>query len=169
MTKLIILDKDGTLVQSISGSKYPSFQDQQLIFGVKERICAHGEQGDILAIASNQGGIALGHKSLDQTIAEFIEVLGLLPQIKVACFCPDLEGQILDRIWGDGTLETLKLENFAHLKPFRKPEPGMLQYLMDIFQGMYTDVLFVGNMDSDAQAAAAARIKYLDVEEWLQF
>jgi len=63
MTKLIILDKDGTLVQSISGAKYPSFQDQHLISGVKERIYSHVEAEDILAIASNQGGISKGHKS----------------------------------------------------------------------------------------------------------
>ncbi|MBD2130108.1 hypothetical protein NDI39_31370 [Microcoleus sp. ZQ-A2] len=56
MTNLIILDKDGTLVQSISGAKYPSFHDQHLISGVKERIYSHVEAEDILALASNQGG-----------------------------------------------------------------------------------------------------------------
>jgi HAD superfamily hydrolase (TIGR01662 family) len=168
MTNLIILDKDGTLVQSISGAKYPKFHDQCLIPGVKERIYSHVEAADILAIASNQGGISLGHKSLDEAKAEFMEVFGLLPQIKVACFCPDYQGQILHRIWADGTFDTFKLDNFSHLRPFRKPEPGMLQYLMALFQGMYTDVVFVGDMEGDEQAAAAARVKYLDVEEWLQ-
>ncbi len=43
----------------------------------------------------------------------------------------------------------------------------MLLYLMDIFKGMYTDVLFVGDMNSDKQAAVAAGVKYLDVEEWI--
>ena len=74
MTNLIILDKDGTVVKSISGSKYPGFQDQHLISGVKDRILRHVEAGDILAIASNQGGISKGHKSLDEAIAEFLEV-----------------------------------------------------------------------------------------------
>ena len=77
MTNLIILDKDGTLVQSISGAKYPSFQDQRLIGGVKERIYYHVEAADILAIASNQGGISKGHKSLNEAKAEFMEVFGL--------------------------------------------------------------------------------------------
>jgi HAD superfamily hydrolase (TIGR01662 family) len=168
MTNLIILDKDGTLVQSISGAKYPSFHDQLLIPGVKERISSHVEAADILAIASNQGGISTGYKSLNKAKAEFMEVFELLPEIKVACFCPDYKGQILHRIWTDGRFDTLKLENFSNLRPFRKPDPGMLQYLMNMFQGTYTDVLYVGDMDSDEQAAAAAGVKYLDVEEWLQ-
>ena len=168
MTHLIILDKDGTLVESISGAKYPSFHDQLLIPGVKERIDAHVDRADILAIASNQGGISKGYKSLNKAKAEFMEVLGLLPQIKVACFCPDFEGQILHQIWADGTFDTLKLENFSNLRPFRKPQPGMLLYLMDIFKGMYSDVLFVGDMDSDEKAAVAARVKYLDVKQWLE-
>jgi HAD superfamily hydrolase (TIGR01662 family) len=168
MTNLIILDKDGTLVQSISGAKYPSFQDQHLISGVKERIYSHVEAEDILAIASNQGGISKGHKSLDEVKAEFMEVFGLLPQIKVACFCPDYKGQILHRIWTDGTFDTLNREIFPNFRSFRKPEPGMLQYLMFLFQGMYSQVLFVGDMNSDEQAAAAAGVKYLDVENWLK-
>jgi D-glycero-D-manno-heptose 1,7-bisphosphate phosphatase len=168
MTKLIILDKDGTLVRSISGAKYPSFHDQCLIPGVKERIYSHVEAADILAIASNQGGISKGHKSLDEAIAEFMEVFGLLPQIKVGCFCPDYEGKILHRIGSDGTLDTLKRENFPNFSSFRKPEPGMLQYLMSLFKGMYSGVLFVGDMESDEQAAAVAEVEYLDVEDWLK-
>jgi HAD superfamily hydrolase (TIGR01662 family) len=168
MANLIILDKDGTLVQSISGAKYPSLHDQLLIHGVKERISSHVEAADILVIASNQGGISLGHKSLDKTIAEFMEVFRLLRQIKVACFCPDYEGQILHRIWSDGTFDTLNRETFPNFSSFRKPEPGMLQYLMFLFQGMYSQALFVGDMNSDEQAAAAAGVKYLDVENWLK-
>ncbi len=82
MTNLIILDKDGTLVQSISGTRYPSFQDQRLIPGIKELILHHAEAADILAIASNQAGISKGHKSLNAAKAEFMEVFELLPQIK---------------------------------------------------------------------------------------
>jgi phosphoglycolate phosphatase-like HAD superfamily hydrolase len=44
----------------------------------------------------------------------------------------------------------------------------MLQYLMFLFQGIYSQVLFVGDMNSDEQAAAAAGVKYLDVENWLK-
>lgn len=168
MTNLIILDKDGTIVKSISGSKYPGFQDQRLIFGVKERILHHVEAGDILAIASNQGGISKGHKSLDEAIAEFLEVFQLIPPIKVACFCPDYEGQILHQLWPDGRFDTLNLENFPNFRPFRKPEAGMLEYLMFLFQERYSQVLFVGDMNSDEQAAVAAGVNYLDVKEWLQ-
>lgn len=168
MTNLIILDKDGTLVKSISGSKYPGFKDQRLIYGVKERILRHVETGDILAIASNQGGISKGHKSLDEAIAEFQEVFQLIPQIKVACFCPDSQGQILHQLWSDSRFDTLNLENFPNFRPFRKPEPGMLEYLMFLFQERYSQVLFVGDMKSDEQAAIAANVNYLDVKNWLQ-
>lgn len=167
MSNLVILDKDGTLVQSISGSKFPSFNDQCLISEVKERLYSHVEAADILAIASNQAGISKGHKSLNTAKAEFMEVFGLLPQIKVACFCPDYEGRILYQLWADGTFDTLNREKFSKFRPFRKPEPGMLQHLMETFQGLYTDVLFVGDMDSDKQAAAAVGVSYLNVDDWI--
>lgn len=168
MTKLIILDKDGTLVKSISGVKYPVFKDQHLISGVKERILRHVETGDILAIASNQGGISKGHKSLDEAIAEFREVFELIPQIKVACFCPDYQGEILHQLCSDSTFDTLNLEDFSNFRPFRKPDPGMLEYLMFLFHEMYSQVLFVGDMKSDEQAATAAGVTYLDVKDWLK-
>jgi len=44
----------------------------------------------------------------------------------------------------------------------------MLEYLMFLFQGMYSQVQFVGDMNSDEQAAAAAGVKYLDGENWLK-
>ena len=85
--------------------------------------------------------------------------LQLIPQIKVACFCPDYEGKILHQLWSDSSFDTLNLENFPNFRPFRKPEPGMLEYLMFLFQERYSQVLFVGDMNSDEQAGSSSRCK----------
>jgi len=81
---LRVFDKDGTLVETKSGETFPKLGDQQLIPGVKERIAAYKEAGDIIVVASNQGGIPQ-YKSLEDAIAEFQEVMELLPEISL-CF-----------------------------------------------------------------------------------
>jgi len=59
MTKLLILDKDGTLVCPKSGKEFVQHpEDQELIPGVSEAIARYAANGWKMAIASNQGGVA---------------------------------------------------------------------------------------------------------------
>jgi len=88
---LRVFDKDGTLVETKSGEPFPKLGDQQLIPGVKECISTYAAAGDIIAVASNQGGIPR-YKSLENTVAEFQELMTLLPEVSVCFFCPDFEG-----------------------------------------------------------------------------
>lgn len=57
MAKLLILDKDGTLVKPKSGKTFVQHpEDQELLHGVKEAIARYAADGWTMAIASNQGG-----------------------------------------------------------------------------------------------------------------
>ena len=57
MTKLLILDKDGTIVRPTSGSEWVQHAtDQELIPGVAKAISQAKSEGWEIAIASNQGG-----------------------------------------------------------------------------------------------------------------
>ena len=57
MTKLLVLDKDGTITQTKSGETFPTHpEDQELIEGVSEAVQRYVDDGWTIAIASNQGG-----------------------------------------------------------------------------------------------------------------
>ena len=62
--------------------------------------------------------------------------------------------------------------------PFRKPNPGMINYFIKKLDGKYSkeDMLMIGDAsgyegdfsDSDIKCAAAAGITYLDVDDFLR-
>jgi D-glycero-D-manno-heptose 1,7-bisphosphate phosphatase len=170
---LRVFDKDGTLVETKSGETFPKLGDQRLIPGVKERIAAYKEAGDIIVVASNQGGIPQ-HKSLEDAIAEFQEVMELLPEISVCFFCPDFEGKDCWMVPNS----SLKIEGFQFpVEPiyyprssdlvgsFRKPNPGMLKAAM--LWASVDSCTYVGDRPEDESAAIAAGVPYQHVSHWL--
>ncbi len=92
MTKLLLLDKDGTLVRPKSGGEFVQHpEDQELLPGVAETIERYAADGWTMAIVSNQGGVSAGYKTLEDAISEMRHCMGLLPQIETAYFCPNGE------------------------------------------------------------------------------
>jgi D-glycero-D-manno-heptose 1,7-bisphosphate phosphatase len=90
MRKLLLVDKDGTLVRPKSGKEFvQNHKDQELLPKVAETIAHYRAEGWWINIISNQGGVALGYKSLEDTIQEMQFCLELLPDIDSAYFCPD--------------------------------------------------------------------------------
>lgn len=86
-TKLLICDKDGTLVNPASEAKFvDSPWDQKPIIGVKGKLENYALSGWDIAIASNQGGVAANHKSLESCILEMRFCLELFPAIAEAYF-----------------------------------------------------------------------------------
>jgi len=190
---LRVFDKDGTLVQTKSGETFPKLGDQQLIPGVKERIAAYAAAGDIIAVASNQGGIPR-YKTLEDAIAEFWELMTLLPEISVCFFCPDFDGK---QCWSVPNPETEifgrslapsrthvagRVKDYYAAKPlhegvgsglsygeligtFRKPNPGMLKAAM-LWANVDT-CSYVGDRPEDEEAASSISIPYQHVSLWL--
>jgi D-glycero-D-manno-heptose 1,7-bisphosphate phosphatase len=177
MLRVAIFDKDYTLVAPVSGGRYvKSFDDQKLLPGVEDGLVQMYEAGWHFAIASNQGGVAAGRKSLAQVIAEMRFCLSLLPvPVNEAFFCPDYAGEECFMVTRDEAhpvivpissppykiciLDGLKDDVIGQC---RKPKPGMLLMAKRYaFQS-----IFVGDRPEDYDAAVAARVPFISAEDW---
>lgn len=172
---LVILDKDGTLVEPASGGQWvESYDDQKLLPGVATRIAELKALGATLVVASNQGGVGAGHKSLESAISEMQFCLKLLPSVEYAFFCPDYEGSqcfYVNQSNVDASPEMAGWE--AHksivgmdlIGSFRKPQAGMLQAAQRLYPMLEAEAM-IGDSADDRNAAAAANIAFVDAEAW---
>lgn len=177
MNKLLLLDKDGTLVVPASGEKFVQTPwDQKPMEGVERGIAATAQAGWEIAICSNQGGISAGYKSLENTFLEMRFCLELFPKISGAYFCPANYGSIGKDCWEcwDDCLAEHRIQygQFADKLPYsqcgkvdyRKPGPGMLLLAQSIRNADI--VWYVGDRPEDEGAAQNANIPFLSAEEW---
>lgn len=180
MNNLIVFDKDGTLIKPLSGGPWVDYpEDQILIEGVKDRLKELRDAGWVMAIASNQGGVAAGHKSLDDAADEMFEAMKLtgIEWGMLAHSYEEREGEALLVSVDDSELIT-----HSSLR-FRKPAPGMLLYLQDLLypqdyldepcaegypstEGWYR-LVFVGDRQEDQGAAEAAGFEFFWAADWL--
>lgn len=167
MKNLLLLDKDGTLISPKSGAKFVGDPwDQKTLPGVKETLKKYAADGWDMAICSNQGGVATGHKSLANCILEFKFCLQLFPEIKEAFFCPDFEGNECWRVWGNCGEDSQILYNQASWETtslqiagqYRKPSPGMLELAASFYD--FEEILYVGDRPEDEGAAFAGNTPF---------
>ena len=189
MTKLLILDMDGTIRVNkaadfdnleLTSGFINSPRDQKLIPSAIAAINQAKRQGFSIVGASNQGGVAKGHKSLEDCYKEQAHTLELLHDECAAIdriyFCPDYEGQechevywFIDRRFPrEQQCFDSCFGNFAEDSPFkgqfRKPNAGMLLHAISVYQA--TEVIFVGDRDIDEQAAKNANVQFIWADEW---
>jgi D-glycero-D-manno-heptose 1,7-bisphosphate phosphatase len=175
VSKLLLLDKDGTIVQSTQGEFINEPWHQEIIHsGVIHTIEQAKSNGWDIKICSNQGGIAAGHKPLEKVFQEMRFVLELFPQIAEAYFCPDFEGEECWYCW-DSCFEEHRIlrsrqdagiwypGDIADFPSFRKPGAGMLLAASGL---NYDRVVFVGDRDEDQGAAQAAGCEFLWASQW---
>lgn len=167
MTKLLLLDKDGTLISPKSGAKFVSDPwDQAPLPGASETLQKYAANGWEMVVCSNQGGVAAGHKTLDNCILEMKFCLQLFAEIKEAYFCPDFEGNECWRLWGDcgedsrilygkNSWETTDLQIEGK---FRKPNPGILMLAAHFYN--FEEIVYVGDRPEDEGAAIAGKIPF---------
>ena len=172
--KLIIFDKDGTLTTPKSDNTFvQSPDDQKMLPGVAEALGVLIAANKMIAIASNQGGVAAGFKSIDEAWEEMEFALELC-NIGRGVFCPDMEGETIHQ----SRINPLSNEaqrvqrgrsnaECEGLGSFRKPGPGMLNWLIACERVDLGKVLFIGDRPEDEQAAAAAKVDFLWADEWL--
>lgn len=151
--KLYIFDADGTLRWSIPpGRRYPlNSGEWRLMPGVAARLRAvpWDADGPWLAIASNQNGVAAGELS-EETARALIDdmlklALGRVPQetrVEI-CTCDE------------------RLDCGC-----RKPAPGLLLRLLEHYGVSPEEALFVGDLDSDAEAARRAGVAFIRAEQF---
>lgn len=176
--KLAVLDKDGTLVRPKSGNTFvQSPTDQILIEGVVEACRRWIDSGYTLAIASNQGGVEAGHKSIEGAVAEMQYCMELLMdygiKISDAMFCPDFRGQKCMVVGWDTSFELVSESvggsNCIDLVgKFRKPCGGMLEsFKRSGYENKeYESCWMIGDREEDMLAAEAAGFKFLDADTW---
>ncbi|MBD2153145.1 HAD-IIIA family hydrolase [Leptolyngbya sp. FACHB-16] len=174
MIKLLILNKDGTLVRPKSGARFVQApDDQELLPGVMQAIDYYASEGWKMAIVSNQGGVAARHKTLDKAVYEMRYCLHLTaPHILRGCLCPDAEGFECYEVWRFSVFTPIDLgkKYRNYYGTFRKPKPGMLMYLISQFcrlssEGLI-DVLMVGDRSEDSGAVLAAGVEFKWAHEW---
>jgi D-glycero-D-manno-heptose 1,7-bisphosphate phosphatase len=168
--KILFVDIDGTLTETISGHTFKqSPTDVKIIEGADKAIAHFAKSGWHIVGVSNQGGIASGHKSLDATFQEFAFTLELFPDLQDIYFCPDFDGkQLFFTSKYDVPLEIGFLEEQLE-GTYRKPNPGMIQYVLTGIEdeGKTVDeCLFVGDREEDETAARAASIPFMLASIW---
>jgi HAD superfamily hydrolase (TIGR01662 family) len=135
--KLVIFDVDGTLTPRRGSGTAPF--ERALLAGVRERCRELRAAGYVLAIASNQGGIAKGLA----TAAVEDHFLWLYELLDIAAY------------------------RFAVDAGRKKPSPAMLQELMEQFGAPAGETYLVGDAESDRLAAEAAGIAFVHIQDFI--
>ncbi len=143
MQKLIILDRDGVINED--SDEYIKTPDEwRPLENSLAAIARLNHAGYIVAVASNQSGLARGYFTLEALTAMHMKMDHLLEQegghIDAIFFCPHGPD--------DG----------CHC---RKPKPGMLLEIGQRFNISLNDVFFIGDTVGDMKAASIAQAKPL--------
>lgn len=153
---LIIFDLDGTLIEHPIGGRFRQkgmVDDWAIRAGVRE-VCAYlHQQGVVLAIATNQGAVAFGMFRAADLYAEILRAaaeLGIQDRLVQVCY--------------DHPKATI--EAYRRDSERRKPNPGMLLDICRSASANPARALFVGDMESDRQAAENAGCMYMDQDEF---
>jgi D-glycero-D-manno-heptose 1,7-bisphosphate phosphatase len=150
--RLFIFDKDGTLVAGFENRPANTPSEQEVLPGVKQTLTEIRENGDSIAIATNQGGVAFGYmteREVDELVDDAARKVG---GVDFAVFCPHHP---------DGTID-----KFAKDCPFRKPNPGMIDFITDLLEFDKSSVVFVGDSTSDEDAARNAGVEFCFAEDF---
>lgn len=147
---LYIFDKDETLVSGAGNRPANTPEEQVPLPGVVEKLAALRAEGHHIGIASNQGGVAWGFISLEQA--------GILVRD-----CADKVSADIYLMSPFDPKAAVKNPDspFARDDDSRKPNPGMLWGIMRDMEYPASDTIFVGDMDSDRQAAENAGVKFV--------
>lgn len=145
--KALILDFDGTLRKTKSGSKYPcSTEDIELLPGRKEVLQEYASKGYILAGVSNQSGVGKGALTKEKA-KECLDYTSSLMDLKIdALFCPH--------------------NSFPIACYCRKPMPGLGVELIHKYKLDPSQCIMVGDMTSDKTFAKRTGFKYVEAEEF---
>lgn len=166
--KVLLLDLDGTIRETISGKKFINDpNDQKAMPGAIEGIHSFANRGWLILGLTNQGGVMAGYKSLDDCIQEQKITLGIFPHMEKILFCPD-NGKKLGIVRRDVDVKFLNQEEAEIQSGFRKPSPGMIEYLLKEYSLDLKETWMVGDRPEDEEAASKAKINFCFAEVWRQ-
>lgn len=143
---LYIFDKDGTLVHPVFNRPANTPQEQILMPGVLAKIEQLRSQGALIAIASNQGGVAWGLITEGQARELIIDCAEKLGGVDAWRFCP----------FDPRAATKFPHGKFSRDDGTRKPHGGMLLSIMFQLSATPEVTVMVGDQESDHQAAQDA-------------
>ena len=156
--KALLLDLDHTLICPLENRVFPKDKDDwQFITGVPERVAGYLDKGYKIIIITNQGGIEAGFHTEADVREKLREVQECLAE---SC---DMTQFVEDFQMMDFYYCTTNDKESA----FRKPNPGMILLAAKEHDLELADCLFVGDMDTDQQAAQAAGVPFMWVKDFL--
>ncbi len=153
--KLIIFDVDGTLVTTKSGATFrKNADDWQWLPGRLEKCQRLVEQKLVIALASNQGGVAYGYFHEDAIKWELLKTAkDISPSVQYFCCF---------------THPTAKLPEYQKDDSRRKPGPGMLIEAMEHYHILPQNTLMVGDRPEDEQAAKNAGTAFMWADKFFE-
>jgi D-glycero-D-manno-heptose 1,7-bisphosphate phosphatase len=175
---LYMFDLDGTLISSYMDTESRDIDDWHVLPGRAEAIQELKDEGHALAIITNQAGVAFGYATEEQVQAKIVQALAALGfdedeiQFQSRADGPDTPESVFHRIsvhvcyghpksrdsrYSGAEAERRKPSPTMLLEAIGEPPPG---FSVAEYAG------FVGDMESDEQAARAAGVRYLDANEF---
>lgn len=148
MYDLVIFDVDGTLVRTKSGGEFrKTADDWEPIEGRAETLAQLKIAHKKIALATNQGGVAMGYFPAGDMVTELARTA---------------EAVGADRLRYSFYLADALLEIYASppLAFYRKPAPGMLMSLMLELGVPAPRTLMVGDREEDKKAARNAGVAF---------
>lgn len=155
---LFIFDKDSTLIAGLDNRPANTPAEQRVLPGVVEKLAALRAAGQLLAIASNQGGVAWGFLSYAQAAALLEDCAEKVGGVAAWAFCPHDPRAAVRR----------PVSSYACECACRKPKPGLLHALMHQLGASPEDTFFIGDDVTDAQAAQAAGIHFVWAKDFFE-
>lgn len=164
MTKFFFFDLDGTLRQPKSGAKFINKpEDQEPIPSSQEAVKYYADKGFVCIGITNQGGVAAGHKTLDDAIKEQQITLELFPELSEIFFCPNYGGESCWQVSRDNSPLEFKApqpEGYIDVS-CRKPGHGMILIAAKGLSDDLSDCWMVGDRNEDQECAAAAGVNFV--------
>ncbi len=155
---LYIFDVDKTLVGPLDGFA-KTLDDQQPLPGVVEKLAELRAQGHTLTAATQKGGVAWGIMTIAEANAftkDALDKVGGMDSWRTCYHDPRAS-----RKFPDSTL--------SQDHPWRKPNPGMLISLMKELGFSPEQTIFVGDMETDRQAAQAAGVRFIWAKDFFSW
>lgn len=169
-------DYDGTLVESWTATPLPN---------VRERLAALSADAKTF-IATNQAGpvfrAVLGEdtyptvEDVAERIVGGLRAMEWLPTLLLVAVHPGKDDADWLRAAEEVSIDLRDALIAANIGPcywaiysqprYRKPGPGMLSDAIVFFSARSGDTIYIGDMESDKQAARAAECHYLDAAAW---
>lgn len=165
--QLGIFDIDGTLTEIRPEvlARHPRLVtpnhlgEQRPIAGVPEKLAELQAGGLQLALATNRGGVAFGYTTLEEAQALAREAAEL-------CGIPDVPVYVCP--YHARARGPRAVPRFAREDDCRKPKPGMLLQALEDANLRPEQAFFVGDMDTDRQAAENAGIRFFWADQFFE-